>query len=214
MKNLRVLYAGRYNKSEILSGPEKTAKRIFHIHAEKNETLFIEYYFEGSEYSIFKKLFGKETVEESRNYKIIRAGIFRIFFIVSGFKPDIIHFITFERFAVILFLNRLFRKIKFIYNVHGIIAYEDSEFNNYPHFYRLKNKTAENLFTKLSNILLFLNDESIEICKKYYSVDEKKVMMISNGIDEIFSSKYNKNIDNHNLKFVIYNRDSLKIKKE
>ena len=83
MKNLankpKVVFIGRFNKSEILSGPEKFAKRIAQKHSQINETQFIEYFFDGNIYGIKDKLFGKET-DKYGNIEIIKLGILRLFF--------------------------------------------------------------------------------------------------------------------------------------
>ena len=121
-----VVFIGRYIKGEILSGPEKTAKRIFDEHTKQNKSCFIQYFFDGRKYGFVKKLFGKEKETEANNSGVFTLGLISAFTALFRLKPKIIHIITFERFAVIAFLYRFFRKTKIIYNSHGIVAYENT----------------------------------------------------------------------------------------
>jgi len=67
---MKIVYIGRYNESEILTGPEKVAKRIFHNMTKINSNcVFVEYFFDGAKYNIWKKLFGKEKIADA-NFEI------------------------------------------------------------------------------------------------------------------------------------------------
>ena len=89
---MNVVYIGRYNDTEILSGPEKAAKRIFNEHIKHCEGTFIQYFFDGRKYGIIKKLFGKDF-KELNNSKVYTLGLFRIVPTLIKLKPRIIHFI-------------------------------------------------------------------------------------------------------------------------
>ncbi|MCE9499793.1 MAG: hypothetical protein K8R21_04745, partial [Leptospira sp.] len=73
---MKIVLIGTYNPSEILTGPEKFAKRIFHEMERKSvDVTFVTYYQDGRRYSLWKKLFGKETVPNNGNGRIFRMGI-------------------------------------------------------------------------------------------------------------------------------------------
>ena len=184
-KPLNIIYLGSYSNSEILIGPEKVAKRIFDNLSITNNCTFIEYFFDGKKYSYYKKFFGKEIISDYKN-KILKLGIFRILFALFKIKPDILHIITFERFAAIAFLYKLLFNVKFIFNIHGVVKYENKYIRGVKGFENIKDKICEYFFMNFSDILLFLSEDSVSIAKKYYKINDKKVRLISNGIDEIF----------------------------
>jgi glycosyltransferase involved in cell wall biosynthesis len=184
--NNKIAFIGRYNESDIISGPEKTAKRTFQMAAEKYDPTFIQYFFDGNKYSLGQKLFGYETVPNSLNLKICTIGIVRLFFFLIKLKPALIHISAFERFAVAAVYYAMLWRVRVIYNCHGIIIHEDSEIKNEKSFYRFKNRYAEKLFLSKAKKIVFPSENSIIICQKYYNIDESKIIIIPNGIDEKF----------------------------
>ena len=76
---------GRFTEGDILSGPEKTAKRIFTEHSKFSPTTFIQYFFDGRKYGLSKKLWGKDSHLSGRNSAIFTAGVFEIFRILKIF---------------------------------------------------------------------------------------------------------------------------------
>ncbi len=183
-----VLFAGRYNDSENLTGSEKVAKRIFHLHIKNEEAVFVQYFFDGSKYSLFKKLFGKDikTVNEGSN--IITLGLFRILFIPFTYKPTVIHIITFERFAVLLYFYKIFSKTRFVFNIHGIVTFGNYKLKNLAPYYRLKDKFCEKIFLKFSDIIVIPSAKYIALAKKYFIFKEDKVKIVPNGCDFEFSN--------------------------
>ncbi|MFC2093352.1 glycosyltransferase family 4 protein [Bacteroidota bacterium] len=202
--NPKVLYVGRYNSDEILTGPEKVAKRIFHLKAKFDKTTFVEYFFDGKQYSYFIKLFGKTNVGVINYSPILRLGIIRLLFFVFNYKPDIIHIITFERFAALLFIFKLFKKIRYIYNVHGVIIHENVHFRDVKWFQKIKDYVAEKIFLRFSNDVFVLSDTCKELIKKYYKLENNKFNNIDNGIDLEFheASSMRKYKTNNSLKLV------------
>jgi glycosyltransferase involved in cell wall biosynthesis len=201
---VKVVFAGRYNKSEDLSGPEKVAKRIFNEYTSQAPSVFIEYFFDGNRFGYLKKLFGKEIIQENSESKIVRAGLFRLLPLLLLYKPEIVHIITYERFAVILLLYKLFTKVKFIYNVHGVIAYENSFVRKVPFLYKFKDRVCEFMYMKCSDKIIFYSETSLDLAEKYFRIDESKVIILSNGVDEIFSTVLqHRNNSNHSLKVVL-----------
>jgi len=180
-QKLNIVYFGRYNETEILSGPEKTAKRIFAENQIYHEPVFIQYFFDGRKYGLLKKLFGFE-----QNGVVFTAGLFKIFKLLFKLKPGVIHIITFERFAYIAVLYSFFKKVKIIYNSHGIIKYEDSEIKHEMRFHKFKNSFVENSLLKRSDVIIFHSDAAKKLCKKFYRIDAKKCIIIPNGIDAEF----------------------------
>lgn len=183
---MRILFIGKYEQSEILSGPGKVAKRIFEQISSSCQSQFWEYYFDGNVFSLRDKLFGCEMIS-AEGSQVMRLGIFAIFRQLIAFRPSIVHIITFERIALLFLLARPFFGYRICYNVHGIIRYEHNLRKKYiPGSLRLKDFWTEKLLYLFSDKLLFLSEQSISLASEYFSFDKKKVCLIRNGIDDIF----------------------------
>jgi len=188
----RILYVGRYNESENLTGPEKVAKRIFQESSKKTSSVFLEYFFDGKIYGPMKKFFGYEEIEKTGGSKIYRLGILRIPLFLIKQKPEVIHIITFERFAVLCCYYKIVSKVKIIFNVHGVVCYENKEHRKVSGSQYKKDLSAEKKFFKYSDKLLFLSQMPLKIAKNLFDFDERKLEFINNGIDEEFNSVSNK----------------------
>ncbi|MBK9332824.1 MAG: glycosyltransferase family 4 protein [Ignavibacteria bacterium] len=183
---MKLAFIGRYNDTEFLTGPEKVAKRIFTEHAREYDSVFIEYFFDGKKHGIFKKFFGSEKVTKVINSEVMRFGIVSMIFFLCKYKPDIIHIITYERFSAAVFLYKIFSNVKVVYTVHGIAVHENDKYNITDKTYRIKDKLTEKRIFKNSDRLLFLSVQSLLIAKDYFQIDEDKVRIVPNGIDEVF----------------------------
>lgn len=188
---MKILYIGRYNFSEKLTGPEKVAKRIFDISSQKNNVIFLEYFFDGSKYGVRKKLFGYERNEMENKPEIYRVGLLRIMSFILKFKPDIIHIITFERFAILAYLAKIFLKAKIIYNVHGAAVYENKNFKNISFSLAFKDSFCEKIFFSKSDKLLFLSQFQLKIAQQFYKIESDKIKFVNNGVDEEFHTQEN-----------------------
>lgn len=204
---MKIVYIGRYNPSEELTGPEKVAKRIFSKSAEQNEAVFIEYFFDGSVYGIREKLLGKEIIDNSDGSKIYRLGLLKIIPFLFKFKPDLIHIITFERFSILAYLYKAISKVKIIYNVHGVAIYENKNFKEVSLSLRIKDSLCEKIFFNFSDKLLFLSDYQFSIAKKYYTIKNSQLEFVNNGVDEVFRDQ-KKLVDKSNIPSLVFIGDS------
>ncbi len=188
---MKIIFLGKYNNNEILSGPEKVAKRIFTYLSDKTNSVFIEYFFDGSKYSTWQKLFGRERVIDDQNNQIFRLGIFQIFFFTIKFKPKIVHILSFERFTITFFLLKFILRFKVSYTINGVVAFENSNFRRNTNSYlKFKDKFAEWCLLKFSNKLFFLSEQSVNIAREYYNVVNEKIILTTNGVDEIFNKVF------------------------
>jgi glycosyltransferase involved in cell wall biosynthesis len=206
-----IIFLGRYNESEILSGPEKTAKRIFNEHSKQNKSCFIQYFFDGRKYSLYKKLFGKEKVAGINNSEVLTLGLFCTFKALFNIKPKIIHIITFERFAVTAFLYRLFGKTKIIYSSHGIVTHENNVIKKITGFHKFKDKICEKIFLRYPDKIIFNSEIPLDIAETYFKINEYKAVILAHGIDGIFSQSYKNRLksDSGTLKLVILQQSVL-----
>ena len=203
---MRIVFLGRFNSTENISGPEYVARNVFYQIKKRNkDTSFVEYFFDGRKYSLFQKLFGSTTVCNGELI-IFRKGLVPFFFYLIFTQPDIIHCITFERFQFVAVIYRLFSSVKLVYNVHGIVAYENQLHKIKRNaFYNWKDRIFEKFIYRKADALIFLSKRTIERAKEYFIFDEKKVVLFPNGFDErkIYQKKLNeKNDDNLKIVFV------------
>ncbi len=140
---------------------------------------------------------------------VLTLGIFRIIPQLRKIKPDIIHLITFERFAIIFFIYRMIFKVKIIYNSHGIVQYENTEIKESSGFYKLKDKFCEKIFLKYSDKIIFPSISTLDMAEKYYNFDEDKAVILPNGVLQVFFNKRNNSGSGNNLKAVILHKNIL-----
>lgn len=206
---MKTIFIGRYNQTEFLTGPEKVAKRIFSEYTKKDKSVFIEYFFDGKKYGIFKKLFGSEIIADIENGTVLRLGLVSVLLFLLKHKPDFVHIITYERFAVTAYIYRIFFSTRIFYNVHGIIIHENLNFRKTGRLYFLKDKLCEYIIFKFTDKLLFLSEESVRIADLYYSFDKIKVKIFPNGSDEIFYLKSNdRKFQSHEKLKIVFNGDT------
>ena len=203
---MKVVFLGRYNPSEFLSGPEKVARRIFSMHALENETEFITYFFDGNQHGIWKKLFGYETLATENNSKVLRCGIASVLFQLMTQRPDVIHIVNYERFAKAALLYKRFSKTRIIYTVHGIAAYENSSFKTVPAKYMENDLKTESSLFKYADKIVFLSEQSLRIAESIYEIDKPKCVILPNGIDEEFYFDSTKSFDSNELEIVFIGR--------
>ena len=162
---MSIVLIGRYNLSEILSGPEKFAKRLFeNLMNQECKYEFIEYFFDGNNYSYVKKIFGHLIINDSHLYYKKMGFLYLLLYLIRT-RPKLIHILTFEKFIFIVLLYKLISKVKLVYTIHGIAKYE----NAFPASVKklkkidlIKDAINEYLLFKISDRLVFLSERSIE----------------------------------------------------
>ncbi len=177
----KILLIGSYNTSEILSGPEKYAKRLYQS-LQNNHAVTFATYFESGNYSFYQKLFGFEELSGDSN--VIRLGLIRFILLLFGFSYDIIHVVTFSRFAALAYLLP-FSKHR-IYTAHGIITKEDSAKSGLSSLYKVKNRIAEKIFLTQSNAIITLSPLLHKKLSKYYPETVTTNKTIYPGVDNEF----------------------------
>jgi len=180
---MNIIYIGRYNNDEILTGPEKVASRIFYNRSKESRSLFVEYFFEGKKYGLLKKLFGKGKIFSVNGSDVLRLGLLSLFAELVKRKPDLIHVISFERFALVAYIYSVFFKVKIVYNVHGIAIHENKFYRKTGTFTNFKDCLAEDIFIRFSDKLMLLSEASKNVLNKYYNPSKRKIVLIRNGID-------------------------------
>lgn len=197
---------GRFGEGDILSGPEKVARNLFYeISLTNKDTLFLSYFFKSEKKRNIKTfLFGFQKL--SSKQQVYRLGLLRFAYELFQRKPSVVHIVTFERFAIIVFLLKPLLKFKIVYTVHGIYQYEQTIFiNKHSFISKLKDLTLERLIFKKSNLIVFLSQQMIDLASNYYKVNSSGAMIIPNGVlipDNYESKKFN---GYNRLEIVFYN---------
>jgi len=177
---MKTMFFGNYEKGEVLSAPTIVAKTIFNKFSKLNHSaIYICYFQDGSKYSRFQKLFGKELVEEN----VYRCGIFRLFGLVLKYKPDIIHLSTLEMFYIVLFPIKLLIKAKFIYTVHGLVSYECKHYYKMSWYLKIRSFFNEWIVLHLADYIFTLSERSSRFMSLYFNIDKKRILLFRNGID-------------------------------
>ena len=199
---MKTVYLGRYSDCEPLTGPEKVADRIFSEHSKNNDTEFITYFFDGKKYGFWKKLFGFEKVSDKGMGRVVRLGIVACFFRLISMRPENIHIINFERFAVAALIYKKLFDVEVIYTVHGIAEYENESFKSVTESYRKRDRRIETALFKYCDRIVFLSEQSLRIAQKFYSIEKSKCSILPNGVDAEFCNKNESDISSPLLNIV------------
>ncbi len=183
---MKVIFAGSFNESEIMAGPEKVSKRIFEEYSKIDKTLFICYYQDGKKYGYFTKLFGCRKITTVNDSDVLMLGIIRMLYVILKLKPKIIHIPDYNRFVVFLYLLKLFSGIKIFYTLNGIVRHENKYFIKESRYSVIKNKFAEKIIIYKSDRIFYLSEFSRNMLYKYYSPDILKLSKVINGLDNCF----------------------------
>ncbi|MEG8988651.1 glycosyltransferase family 4 protein [Ignavibacteria bacterium 4148-Me] len=214
----KIILLGRFNKSEVLTGPEKIAKRILHYLSLRNcEVLFCDFYFKNKlDTNLFNRFFGYSKVENENN--VICTGIVKLIFILLKNSPAIIHIVTLENYQIIIFLLKYFLKVKIIITFHGSLLYEiKNAKQKFSWIQKLKLRVLEKLAVSKADYLVFVSELLKNLFAENYDLLNKNCTVIYHGIDEIFYIKPSPLVNKSPLKLIFYNsskyieRDLLKI---
>jgi len=172
---------GRYGEGEILSGPERVARELYYELKSKNEkVVFIEYFFSGySNSTVFKKIFGKETL----NNNVKRLGIIPLIFFLRE-KFDVLHIVNLQRF-ILAIIPLKFLGSKIVTTFHGLIKNEIPQKNYFKKKYFL-DILLEKLLVKKTELLIFPSTLLLKQFQKNYHLSEKKYKIIPNGVSKSF----------------------------
>jgi glycosyltransferase involved in cell wall biosynthesis len=176
---MKVLFLGNYEKGEVLQAPTIVAKSLFNKFSELNhQAIYVCYFQDGSKYSRFQKLFGKETVEDN----VFRCGIFRLLGLVFKYKPDIIHLSTLEMFYIVLFPLKFLIKAKIIYTVHGLASYEYKHYVIKTRFLKLRAILNEYIVIHNADYIFTLSERISRFIHLFFKIKRDKILLFKNGI--------------------------------
>lgn len=208
---MKIVLIGRYNESEVLSGPEKFGKRIlFQLFQESNEVVFIDYFFKDHNVSFLQRLFGDKIISQKPD--VLKLGLIRILQYLIKERPDIVHIVNLEVFQIPLLILKNILNLRIITTYHGILKREIKSRDLRLNYYRkLKVLMLENLAIKKSDINIFVSKLLQDEFRKTYSIYNKNYSVIHNGLDENFLNDPTNKVFSPSFKLAFYNGTSQNI---
>lgn len=147
--------------------------------------LFINYFWDGRKFNLFKKLFGFSKETNNR----VTAGIFPMLKIIFyENKAHIIHIINLANFSLPILIFSYFRSMQIIYSVHGFAKSEIVKFRKSIGFRETKTIFAEKIILKKSNLLIFHSEWSKHYFESNFKIIKDKVV-IPHGIEKVLKPK-------------------------
>lgn len=193
---MKLVYLGKYNQAEKLTGPEKVAKRLYNLCPASIQVTFIDYFRSWSNFGLIKKIFGSRKYE-CDDREVCMLGIVPLFNFLVKFRPDVIHIVTFEKFTLVAFLYKIFFRSKIVYTMHGLIQYESRVLKkNMGLKSGLFERWAERIIINNSDKLVLLSNRSINLLEEFGFLDKVKIKIIPNGIDEMFFNLKDETVTN------------------
>jgi glycosyltransferase involved in cell wall biosynthesis len=185
---MKILFLGTYADGECLRGPEKVARRLVdELHLLGQQVSFIEYYSSGERYNYRDKLFNLSNIHTASGVSVRRMGIVPLLYHLSVNRYDVVHVITFERFAIVAFLLKPLCRFKIFITVHGIVRHQNLYYRKKTDkFLFFKDSFCEYIFMRFADCLCFLSEQSKTIASLYYPINMKQVRIVSNGVDDAF----------------------------
>jgi glycosyltransferase involved in cell wall biosynthesis len=185
-----ILIFGRYYTQENLTGSQKFTKRLFeYISSERDEIIFIDFFFGYSLKDLPDKIFSKKLLLKKGNVTFFRMGIIPLIKTVLEKSVKTIFITNLEGYALFaVYVRRLVGKVKVFYILHGIYLYElkYDKNNKEKFFFRYKYSFLEKNLIKVSDNIIYLSNESRKLINTYYKCNEKQSYVIPHGIDKIF----------------------------
>jgi glycosyltransferase involved in cell wall biosynthesis len=214
-QDLEVCFVGRYNTTELFRGPEKVARRVTDtMMTLGHHVSFYEYYFSGKTYGYWRKLFGKECIKQSERLAVFRVGIFPFMGAMICRQFHVIHIITYERFAIVSFLAKLFHRTPVVFTVHGIVRHQHATFQRAPAtIVKIKDCICEFIIMKFTDMQYYFSDDYVSIASRYYSIPRNKIVLIANGIDEEFYLTERKKTDSTSNVSIVFIGEPLRSEK-
>jgi len=133
----------------------------------------------------------------------LTLGLFRIIPFLTVYRPSVIHLLQFERFAVLLYIYRMFFNVKIIYNSHGVIQFENSRIKSVGGFLKFKDNFCEKMYLKYSDVIIFPSETTRNKAMEYYSIDRSKTTILPNFAGSDFNEESHISLRNGTLKIVI-----------
>ncbi len=186
---MTLILAGRYVPGEILTGPEKAAKRLFEEQARSGAgATFVEYIGREAPAGVAKKLFGGSRTVAGNGAPIERRGIVPIIRLARSGRRGVVHLLLFDRASVVYAICRRRKGFRIVYTVHGVIRHEEEAMpRRMSPSLRMRDRIAERMLFRHADRLVFVSEKAREIAARYYPVDPAASDVIPNGVDPEFA---------------------------
>jgi glycosyltransferase involved in cell wall biosynthesis len=176
---MKIYFIGDYMDSFKKDAPVLVATGLFESLLRKNVPVkYLTYFREGSKYSRYQKLFGKQIL----NTVSIRFGIFPLLLYIIRTRPDVLYLLNMEFFYLPLLLLKFVLRYKIFYTTHGIVSYENRYFRSMPYFLAKKTSLIEHLNFMIADNIISLSEKTARLITYCYQINPAKIKVFSNGI--------------------------------
>ena len=181
MKKSIKLFADAHVFDSEFQGSRTFLREIYNVLTQKEE---LEIYLGAYDIDNLKKNFSNPENIHFIKYKS-KSSVYRLLFdipfILKKYKIDLAHF---------QYIVPLKKQCEFIVTTHDVI------FNEYPEEFNFFYRRMKNFLYKKgvtnADILTTVSVYSKKSIQKYFGIDEEKIHIIPNGVNEIFFQPYNK----------------------
>ena len=199
---MRIAFIGDLPKTDSPTGPERFASELFEEMKKHHEVWFYQYVCSDRPCTWSEKFFG--ALEVNSNRQMIKGGLFPILYHFLKNQWDILHVVTYLRSSVAFLLISKVKRVKSVYTVHGVIAYENQLKPFLSKDFVLKNLISEKLITTLSAKIVTVSSLVRNKLVEFYSVKKTEIAIIPNGIKFIPIKSYPKDNESKILRIIIY----------
>ena len=176
---MKILFLGEYDSSEIIPAPIKVGKELFkEFKKVGHQIYYLPYYQDGTIYSRIQKFFGFEKITKN----VYRTGIFPLIFFVIKFRPQVIQLITPAIYYVFLLPLRFFLKFKIIYSNHSIISIINEKYSKLRHYDKARFRLIEKLVFEYSDKIFVLSELESRFLRMCLKISEERIEIVRNGI--------------------------------
>ena len=183
---MKILFLGDLELDGQISAPSKVGYEVFgNALVKYSDVIFLIYFQDGTKYSRYQKLFGKQ--EEERG--IIRVGVFPFLFYIIKYKPKIVHITSISVYYLIAFPLLKLIRAKIFYNVHNVNKYTLQKYTHVKKNIKRRILLCERLSVYNSTKICLLSEYEKSYLTKNYNVPQKKIEIVDNGVNDIKMKK-------------------------
>jgi len=177
---LKVIFVGDYQTNDILAAPTKVAKELFnHFSLINPEIFYYSYFQEGAKYSRYKKIFGKNKLDNN----VYRLGLFPFVINILKQKPDIVFALTPAVYYLPILIIRKIVQFKFVYYVHSVNKCVLNNYTDLTRFQKFRFLFIEKISVKYSDLIFTLSNKELELLKQNYPKTKQNINVVNNGIN-------------------------------
>lgn len=177
---MKILFVGDLELDGIVAAPSKVGYELFKRTLKKYKNVqFFTYFQDGSKYSRFQKLFGKQIVKQG----IIQMGLFPFLFNIIKFRPDVVQVTSLSVYYIIGFPFLKLLDTKIFYLIHNLNKYTLNKFTIIDKKLKRRILLSEKLSILFASKIFVLSEQEKIHLLSNFNVASTKVEIVDNGIE-------------------------------